>query len=114
MTADLVVDVLAVHRLTRLLTRDKVTDGLREAWIAEAYEAAGRDDAPPGGVSWQQHLAVDESPPARAYVAGCSWCVSVWTAVAVVSARRLVPGLWGPVGRVLAFSAVVGLVDDNL
>lgn len=80
----LVVDALATYRLTRLIVEDR---------IAERPRAALRARSP----------FLDE-------LLACSWCTSVWAAVGVVVARQVAPRAWEPLARVLALSAVAGLV----
>lgn len=43
----------------------------------------------------------------------CPWCLSVHVAAAVTAARVLAPRVWGPLGRVLAISTVVGLIAER-
>lgn len=78
------VDALAVARLTRLATRDSITHPLRRAAIV-------RSD-----------LADD--------LLSCPWCVSIWMAGAVITARVTVPRLWSPVAQLLAASEIAGLI----
>ena len=85
---NLLVDALAVFRLTRLVTRDRILEPVRAR--AEA------------GPEWLRYLS------------GCPWCISIHAAVGVVVARRLAPKAWGPLAEVLAFSAVAGLIAENL
>lgn len=83
-------DALAVFRLTRLVTTDRITRRLRGL-----VERNTRD-----GSEW-------------AYLVGCDWCVSAYVGVGVVLARRFAPRLWGPVAEGLAFSAITGLVAEH-
>lgn len=87
MTED-VIDALAVCRLTRLATKDKLTEDIRDrvAWR----------------VRHRRRLL---------YLTTCPWCMSVWVAAGVVVARRYVPG-WRYLARVLAASHVAGLVAN--
>lgn len=82
----LAVDALAAFRLTRLVTTDRITAGLRDRVRPDTL--AGE-------------------------LVRCSWCTGVWVAFGVVAARRLVPKVWAPIGDALAVAAVVGLVADN-
>jgi hypothetical protein len=104
----LLVDALAVARLTRLVTKDKIADPLREHWIAEAFYATGIT-APSPGLDWQQMAVLDPLTPKRASFITCPWCTSFWLAAGVVAARRLCPRLWSPVAEALAFSHLAGL-----
>ena len=84
--ADLVVDALAVARLTRLVTTDEVPFG------------AARD------------LLLDVAPGSKAAtLVSCDWCASMWCAAAVVFARWRWPRAWAVLARVLAGSQVAGM-----
>ena len=87
----LIVDALAVHRLTRLLTRDSlpVVASLRER-VLDRW----------GSSPWSE-LAV------------CPWCLSVWLAVPVISARLLAPTVWDLLALLLAYSTVAGLLAQH-
>lgn len=110
MDADL-IDGLAVARLTRLVTRDRIADAPRRWLIREAYAWAHapkvlreRDGDP---LDWP---TIDgERAPKVAYLVTCPWCSSVWVAVAVVVARRVAPRWWRPVAWALAASEVAGI-----
>lgn len=85
-TADLVVDALAAHRLTRLWQDDEV-------WPAKEAREAFKRWA--GDSRW-------------ADLASCPWCASVWIAAAVLVLRHRFPRAWPLAARVLASSAVAG------
>lgn len=109
---DLVVDALACYRLTRLVTKDTVTEGFREGWIAAAYDNE-RDQSEPGFDGprpWHETFENDDDPPKGAYLITCPWCVGTYVAVAVVVARTLVPGVWRPVASAAALGAVGALL----
>ncbi len=89
------IDVLAAFRLTRLVTEDAITEGLRERVMAEAYRK-------PGGVGAKVHKLVE-----------CPWCAGFWISAGVVAARTLAPKAWQPVAVVLATSGAVGLIAEN-
>lgn len=80
----LLVDTLAVARLTRLVTRDRITIRPRN-WV------------------WEH------APEPIAGLVDCSWCVSMYVAFGVVAARRFAPRAWSPVAAALAMSEVAGL-----
>lgn len=118
---DLIVDVLAVHRLTRLIVDDTLTQEPRERVIAHAYGADivggldGRvarmlDDAEQNHLValdasdyWQQIVGLDEMPPKLATLVTCRWCASVWVGLAVVVVRRR--RWWRPLATALALSS---------
>lgn len=83
------IDALAAWRLTRLVTEDRATDGVRDAL--------------------DRRLGPDH--PA-AYLAGCPHCVGVWAAATTTAARRLAPRAWAPVATMLATAAVVSLIHE--
>lgn len=89
MTAlELVVDALATHRVTHLITEDTVPFGTL------------RDNL------------IDTQP--RSLLAewvSCPWCASVSVAVVVAVARAVVPRWWAPAAAVLAMSSVTGLLS---
>lgn len=91
MSVWLLVDALAVYRLTRLTTRDtlppvrRVRDYVLERWPDRALT----------------ELAV------------CPWCISFWYAVGVLAARMVVPDAWTLIALPLAWSAVAGLVSTR-
>jgi hypothetical protein len=106
---DLVTDVLAVHRLTRLVTKDTLLHEPREAIIEASYTYTVR--LPPNFETWAE-LAEADGPdaPKVATLITCRWCTSVWLAAGVVALRRLIPGLWGPMAQLLAASSVSTLL----
>lgn len=81
---NLLVDTLAVLRLTRLVTRDRITRRPRN-WV------------------WEH-----ASEPIAGLV-DCPWCVSMYVAFGVVAARRFAPRAWSPIAAALAMSEVAGL-----
>lgn len=88
--AEVVIDAVAVYRLTRLLQRDTVPPvaEIRE-WLMEHYSDR----------RWAELL-------------DCPWCASVWIAALVALARWRFPRAWPVLARVLAGSAVTGLLGQ--
>lgn len=82
---------MAVFRLTRLLTEDKVAEGLRA-------RVAHRHPPEKGGVG---------------YLITCPWCSSMYIGFGAVAARRFAPRVWGPVASALAASAAAGLLSSR-
>lgn len=80
----LAVGALAVHRLTRLVTTDTITEGPRDALV----DRGGR----------------------LADLITCPWCVSVWAAAGWAALSTVAPSLARPLGAVLAWSSVAGLL----
>jgi hypothetical protein len=62
-----VVVTLAIARVTRLITTDDLTAGLRDALVEQAY-----------GESVEEPTA---KPPWYLVLVNCDWCVSVWVAL---------------------------------
>lgn len=86
-----IVDVLAGHRLTRLVTEDVITAPLRQKIFAKH---------PPTEESWS-------------YALTCPWCASVWIGLGIAVLRRCAPTLWEPLAEALATSSVVGLITER-
>lgn len=83
----LLVDALATYRLARLVTTDTLPP-------AKAFRAAIiRRYGPESAVAELVH---------------CPWCVGVWAAAGVVTARRIAPRMWDPVATGLALAAAAG------
>jgi hypothetical protein len=89
LTIWLLIDALATYRLSRLLTRDSFPP------IARARERV---------LDRWQHSPWSE-------LAVCQWCLSVWIAVPVITARLLAPTWWSLVALLLAESAVAGILS---
>lgn len=130
----LLLDAVAVYRLTRLATADTLTQPLRERVIQWAYVAQAPTpemrrrldearaekclDGYPWGLQgsglWDAAVQVDHSVdrpvPKLADLVTCRWCASVWLALFAVAARRLAPRLWEPLAKALAFSAAAALL----
>lgn len=59
-----------------------------------------------------ESAVVTESHPIGELI-GCPWCVSIHIGAGVVLLRMTMPGLWDPLARLLAFSAVSGVVATH-
>lgn len=81
-----VIDMVAVHRLTKLVQDDEVwpMPELREWYLAKVGDSRWAD------------------------LASCPFCLSMWLAAAVSIARLCWPRSWSLMSRVLAGSAVAG------
>lgn len=90
--AELVTDALAVYRAAVLLQDDSIPPlpKLRDK-LMDRY----------GATPWGELL-------------DCKWCLSVWLAGGAVAARALTPRIWSVLARVLALSAVTGIVHTAL
>lgn len=91
MTDALVVDSLAVYRLTRLAITDTFPPVRRARF---AILQRWPED------SWQVELGT------------CPWCLSVWIAAGVLLVRR--SRAWRALALVLAGSAVAGALSEKL
>jgi len=85
------IDALAVYRITRLVVADKVTEPIRE----RVWEERGAEKG-------------------LGYFVTCPWCVSFWVGAGAVAARQVAPSAWEPFARVMAASAVTGIVSTRL
>lgn len=86
------IDLLAAFRVTRLVTADDITAPLRDAVERRAHRV--------------------NSDRAAEFIV-CPWCVGMWVAAGVTIARRRAPRQWGWLARVLATSAVTGLLAER-
>lgn len=111
---DLLVDSLAVYRLTRLVTTDVLTEGPRRALVEAAFEQDGDTFAVLDGETTREAIeavrAAGRSIPKAAVLITCRWCASPYVAALVVLARGRLPRLWSPLAKVLAYGAVAGLL----
>lgn len=118
---DLLLDVVAAYRLTKLVTDDVITQHTRDEIIRHAYEAEpehhdvarsliaeGHDVRKPRG--WQQLVELDDDPPKMATLITCRWCAGMWIGAGVVLARRVAPRSWDVAARALTLSAGSALV----
>lgn len=87
----LLVDAIAVYRITRLITRDSLP------LVARPRDAAQR--------RWGDR--------ALGELVVCPWCVSFWVALAVIAGRLFAPLAWTPLSLAFAFSAVAGLIAER-
>ena len=112
---ELVVDAMAVARLTRLVTADTITAGPRDFLIRQAYQKAGKSDFLAAAEEWEtptEAVATDRHPPKLAKLLTCPWCSSVWLGMGVLGARKAAPQLWGPLSEGLAFSQLAGILSQ--
>ena len=97
---DLAVDALAAYRLTRLVTRDQITQPWRDRIEARSVEVIASPTEAMGDLR-------DVWP--WAFLRGltdCMWCSGTWCAFGV----RLLPR-W--MRRSLAVAALVGLISER-
>lgn len=94
----LVVDVMAVYRLTRLVTRDEITEPLR-VMVEKELDSVGESGWISSGTTGKLK-----------YVLRCDWCASMYVAAFVFYYRNRNPQTWEAVAPVLAASAATGLL----
>jgi hypothetical protein len=82
---------LATYRLTKLVIDDEITSEIREKLLAKLGDH-----------------------PKLSYFLHCPWCVSIWAAGGLVTLDKLSPEIGDILKKVLAASAITGLVDANL
>lgn len=113
---EFLLDALAVSRITRFVTRDRLGQVVRKPVISTAYAWANgiqgltEADLAMSGHEWDERVLADDEAPALADFIMCPWCVGVWAAAAVVAARLVAPRVWTPVARALAASQIAGFV----
>ncbi len=83
----LLVNALAVHRLTKLVIDDKITEPIRD-WFFDRWNPQD---------SWT-------------YLFTCPWCVSIWAGAFAVLGVYFFWVVWFPVALILALSSIVGLI----
>lgn len=111
---DLVVDAFALHRLTRLVTKDTITRPLRARWIAAAYGTRiDRSGLASTESEWDQLPHDDDDAPKLAAFIVCPWCVGLWISGFVFLARRYAGWAWEPIARVLALSTAAALIAGH-
>ena len=84
----LVLNAGATFRLTRLTTRDTITERPRQ-WIKRRK-----------GNGWYDFVT-------------CPWCTSIWIAGGVVALTWAAPRAWMFPAAVLTFSAVAGFLSER-
>lgn len=102
----LIINALAVYRLSILVSKDKVTKPMRERiW------GLGRYRKKVFATSSEMINYLTEGTRARAArtlyeLVICPWCLSVWFGMAVVALTALAPALWQYPAAALAISGV--------
>lgn len=103
----MILDALAVARLTRLVVEDAITEPLRARAIVWAYggereftRARARLNITPSCHEHDDVVAEDDCPPKIATLVTCPWCSGIWLAAGVVLVSRT--RAWRPVRDLLA------------
>lgn len=90
------VDALAVYRLTKLITEDKLTEEMRKIvgdkfpWVVDKRTG-------------QKRMSLVE------YLVNCPWCVSIWAAGFIFTLRKVSPKTADYLSGILAASALTGI-----
>lgn len=87
---ELIVDAVAVFRLTKLVTEDVITQDIRDFIFKKT----------PRGSKLRVLIT-------------CGWCSSFWAAVVIVALRRAHPASADIVSTTLALSAATGVLFDK-
>ena len=90
-TLTLLTDIVAVYRLTKLVTDDKLTEDIREAIFSKF---------PPNSSK-------------LGYLLSCGWCTSIWAGLIVFGLRRVSQSTADYLSATLAASALVGIAYDR-
>lgn len=105
------VDALACHRATRLITADDLTAPIREGVISWSYKRAGLSIETAATETITEFAQEDPDCPRMAQLWSCRWCASVWCAAGIVLTRRVAPKAWESVATVLALSSLAALIS---
>lgn len=116
MTAlNLLVDCAATYRLTRLATKDVLTQPARDRIIRWTYrdhpmllDAVIINDTTPA--AWQTWAEDDPNPPKLATLITCRWCAGIWIAIAVTALRLTAPRTWRKTAWMLTCSTAAPLL----
>lgn len=115
----LLVDAVAVYRLTRLATTDEITEPIRGSIIRIGYLIAiGAEDvedweADSPFETWTDRAVDDADSPWLARLVTCRWCMGIWIAIFASVARRVAPRWWSRVAEVAAVAAAAGLLSGS-
>lgn len=89
---DVLVGGLASYRISRLLTTDEISEPIRRK-------------------IWKKY------PPETSlvgYAFTCDWCISMYSAAALLALRGIAPEVSKKVETVLALSAIAGIVSSKM
>jgi hypothetical protein len=104
-----VIYVLCVHRLSRLITTDMITEPLRERLRRRAYRTVpvGKDSA-----------TVIVQSPVLAWLhdlVSCGWCSSIWVAIGCAAGWKYQPGQWFNLfAAAMAASSGTGMLQERV
>lgn len=115
---ELLLEALGVYRLTRLVTKDTITQPIRARIVRFAYQLRdGETERDIPLAAWDRMVEDDDDPPKLAVLVTCRWCAGFWIAMLAVIARAVAPKAWQRVATVMTLSAaaalIAGLEDDD-
>jgi hypothetical protein len=96
-----VIDALAVYRITRLVTRDTITEELRETIAQEIQTTV------------QAGLITQKTADKLTYLMECDWCMSIWVATIACFFKKYIPHVWDTIKYIMAASAVAGALSNQ-
>jgi hypothetical protein len=108
----LVVNIVAVYRLSILLSKDKICAPVRDRVWLFAYEWVGYLGQPPEpGKRHKQRRPgwLGRVGKALHELVICPWCLSVWFAGGAIALTVLIPAVWQWPATILAVSGVTVL-----
>jgi hypothetical protein len=108
----LLIEALAAHRLTRLVTADTITEPVRARIIEGAYRRARRHGEvaeQADAYGWDQVAHQDPDVPKLAELITCRWCAGMWVCLGIVFLGRR-SRWWPPLANALALSSAAALL----
>jgi hypothetical protein len=103
-----VLNGLAVHRLTRLVTHDKITESARERALQIIYRISGRQLASPTPTVRSKGSPPKNDPLTLATLITCPWCMSIWILGGVLVLERARPEVWSKIRDAAAAASIAG------
>ena len=104
--------MLAVYRLAVLITKDTITEPLREKLRARVYDQGERTISDERPLKMRDYTVKSKLAWLFELVT-CPWCVSIYMAAVVVALTKLLPGVWQYPAMGLALSAAAGFLADR-
>lgn len=102
----LVVNALAVYRLSILLSKDKITDPVRKWVWRRGYTREPLENMAPRMINVRLTGRRGKIGRAAYELVICPWCLSIWFSGVAVCVTQLAPTAWQWIAVILAFSGV--------